>query len=617
MDHKCPRCARTFSGSSRFCPYDGAPLESPAAAGVRDPLAGILVADRYRLEERIGEGGMGTVYRAVHVLLDRPVALKILRDDLPAFANPAKRFQREARAASGIDHENVIRILDFGRADQGFLYLVMEFVEGDALSGVLAREGTLHPGRAVDLATQIAGALEAAAELGIVHRDLKPENILLTRRGDRGDFVKILDFGLAKLLTVADTGPLTISGNVFGTPAYMSPEQCKGAAVDVRSDIYALGILLYEMIAGTPPWTGSYASLFRAQLTRPPPPIRATFPEAQCPPALEVAILRCLEKDPAARFQTPAELRAALEAVGLPRPGGKPGSLRRRAGDGTLARGVAPTLAVPAAAPPSETFRADDSRETDTGEEGLEEQLGQLRRRREESLVRIAEMLHRRGHLPAAGQAVLVAIRRREGELSEIGEQVAVAEAEVEEAERASRELAASVHKEIAATNLSAESLREDSARLDAEVERLRAALSEVQVRVLSGGTTGPAVEARDEIRRALAVAESASVAKTAEVFKADMAAKDRARELGAELRAGEERVAKLEGTLKARLYALRETETDVAQDYEILGAVIYDLDELLSRDFKGPYGTLRNLDREITQRAALLALQSRRAPRP
>ncbi len=576
---------------------------------------GILVADRYRLEERIGEGGMGTVYKAVHVLLDRPVALKILRDDVPAFANPAKRFQREARAASGIDHENVIRILDFGRADQGFLYLVMEFVEGDALSGVLAKEGAIHPARAVDVAVQIAGALEAAAELGIVHRDLKPENILLTKRGDRGDFVKVLDFGLAKLLTVADTGPLTITGNVFGTPAYMSPEQCKGAPVDGRSDIYALGILLYEMVAGTPPWTGSYASLFRAQLTRPPPPIRETFREVQCPPALEVAIFRCLEKDPDRRFQTPAELRIALEALGMARPGGKPSALRRRAGDGTLARGVAPTMAaaVAAAAPPSETFRAEDARATDTGEDGLEEQLGQLRRRREESLVRIGETLHRRGHLPAAGQAVLVAVRRREGELAELGEQVALAEAEVEEGERTSRELAASVHKEVAGTNIEAEALREDSRRLDAEVDRLRAALSEVQVRVLSGGTSGPATEARDEIRRSLADAESGAVAKTAELFKADMVAKDRTRELGAQLRAAEERVARLEGTLKAKLFALRETESAVAEDYEILGAVIYDLDELLSQGFKGPYGTLRNLDREIGQRAALLALQSRK----
>jgi serine/threonine protein kinase len=365
-----------------------------------DPLVGRVLSDRYRIEERIGEGAMGAVYRGTHVLLERPVAIKVLGMGEPARGSAERRFEREARAASVVDHENVVRILDFGRSEDGILFLVMEYVEGPLLSDAIDA-GHFPPRRAVAIATQIAGAIEAAAEAGIVHRDLKPDNVVLTTKTGRADWVKVLDFGLAKILG-PDVPALTAQGAVFGTPAYMSPEQCRGADVDVRSDLYALGIVLYEMLAGRPPFRGGHANVFRAHLHEPVPPI------GSCPPALEAIVRRCLEKAPAARFQTAGELRASLISF----------------------------ASVPAARP------APDARATEVDDNSLLEQLGLLRKRREDTLVDLGTRLVQRRVAPAAVRALVAEIKAREAERVAAGEAVAVLEAELEEREADSREMA-------------------------------------------------------------------------------------------------------------------------------------------------------------------------------
>jgi eukaryotic-like serine/threonine-protein kinase len=209
-----------------------------------DPALGKVIAGRYRLEARIGEGGMGIVYRARHVLIDRVVAVKLIRPDLRGETHLRAWMLREARAANRVDHAHIIDIHDIGETDEGELYLVMEYLVGTPLSSELAR-GPLPLGRGLDILEQMGAALTRAHDLGVVHRDLKSDNILLTQRGGRKDFVKILDFGLAAL---AHDPRLAPKGAVFGTPEYMSPEQARGEQAGPHSDLYALGVLFFEML---------------------------------------------------------------------------------------------------------------------------------------------------------------------------------------------------------------------------------------------------------------------------------------------------------------------------------------------------------------------------------
>ena len=212
-----------------------------------------VIAGRYRLEQRIGEGGMGIVYRARHVLIDRVVAVKLIRPDLRGETHLRAWMLREARAANRVDHAHIIDIHDIGETDDGELYLVMEYLVGTPLSTEIAR-GPMPIQRAVDVLEQMGAALARAHDLGVVHRDLKSDNILLTTRGGRKDFVKILDFGLAAL---AHDPRLAPKGAVFGTPEYMSPEQARGETAGPQSDLYALGILFFEMITGQLPFRSS------------------------------------------------------------------------------------------------------------------------------------------------------------------------------------------------------------------------------------------------------------------------------------------------------------------------------------------------------------------------
>lgn len=278
--------------------------------GVSDPMIGKVVAGRYRLEARLGEGGMGIVYRARHVLIDRVVALKLVRPDLRGETHLRAWMLREARAANRVDHAHIIDIHDIGETEEGELYLVMEYLVGTALSSELAR-GPLPIIRGVDILEQMCAGLARAHDLGVVHRDLKSDNILLTVRGGRKDFVKILDFGLAALARDPRLAP---KGAVFGTPEYMSPEQARGEDAGPHSDLYALGILFFEMLTGQLPFRSTdRETLLEMQRKALPPKPRALQPDVH--PAGEAIVLRLLEKDPGKRFQDAHHLQEELKAL--------------------------------------------------------------------------------------------------------------------------------------------------------------------------------------------------------------------------------------------------------------------------------------------------------------
>ena len=270
-----------------------------------------FIAGRFRIECVIGTGGMGTVYRATHLGLQRPVAVKIIKPEFATDADVAERFLREARTMARLRHAHAAMIFDAGSLPDGRHFIVMEFVEGPTLSEVLLRDGQFSPERTVEIAVQICDVLEEAHELGIIHRDLKPSNIMLNKRG-----VRVVDFGVAKVLAssaeTTATHASTGSGQIIGTPRYMSPEQCLGQRVGARSDLYSLGVLLYEMLAGRPPFVDPLPSaVLVKQATAPPPPLPRLRPDIPRPLALAVHSL--LAKRPEDRPRTAASARSILE----------------------------------------------------------------------------------------------------------------------------------------------------------------------------------------------------------------------------------------------------------------------------------------------------------------
>ena len=322
---KCPKCLRQFYAGETVCPVDGMPLGADATVphgdGVdvppADGLVGLVLDDKYRLDERLGEGGMGAVYRATHLLIERPVAVKVLSPRLVTDDAAKERFRREARAAGRLQHTNAVAVTDFGETREGLAYLVMELLEGRPLREVLARDAPLDPARAVSLMLQISAAVEAAHEAGIIHRDLKPGNIFLVQRPDSPYIVKVLDFGIAKIAAddegnLVDT--LTGAGVMIGTPRYMSPEQCDGAELTPASDVYSLGVILYEMLTGQTPFSGvSPLALALAHSSESPRPPRELV--ASIPPSLEAVVLRALEKAAEARPADAGEFRRELFSV--------------------------------------------------------------------------------------------------------------------------------------------------------------------------------------------------------------------------------------------------------------------------------------------------------------
>ncbi len=276
----------------------------------QDPMLGRVVAGRYRLEARAGEGGMGVVYRARHVLIDRVVALKLIRPDLRGETHLRAWMLREARAANRVDHAHIIDIHDIGETEEGELYLVMEYLVGTSLSSELAK-GPMPLSRAVDILEQMCAALARAHDLGVVHRDLKSDNILLSTRGGRKDFVKILDFGLAHLAMDPRLAP---KGAVFGTPEYMSPEQARGEEAGPPSDLYALGVLFFEMLTGQLPFrSNDRDTLLEMQRSAPAPKPSAIKPDVL--PQAESVVLKLLEKERRKRYQDAHHLHEELKAL--------------------------------------------------------------------------------------------------------------------------------------------------------------------------------------------------------------------------------------------------------------------------------------------------------------
>src|SRR5215472_10711435 len=282
----------------------------PQPSKPTDPMLGRVIAGRYRLEARIGEGGMGVVYRARHVLIDRVVAVKLIRPDLRGETHLRAWMLREARAANRVDHAHIIDIHDIGETEEGELYLVMEYLVGTSLSSELAR-GSMALARGVDILEQMCAALARAHDLGVVHRDLKSDNILLTTRGGRKDFVKILDFGLAHLAMDPRLAP---KGAVFGTPEYMAPEQARGEEANSQSDLYALGVLFFEMLTGQLPFrSDDRETLLEMQRTAIAPRPRSI--KSDVLPAAEVIVVKLLEKDRRKRFQDGHHLHEELKSL--------------------------------------------------------------------------------------------------------------------------------------------------------------------------------------------------------------------------------------------------------------------------------------------------------------
>ena len=312
----CPTCGREYPDTTTLCPADGAVLKR---AGNDDRLVGQVLAGKYRIDDKIDEGGMGCVYRATHVLMEKVVAVKVLHPALAADDKIVQRFTREAKAASRISHPHAINVTDFGESENGVVYLVMEYLRGRTLKDIVRSGGPMTLQRAVEIVRQVAGALDVAHAEGVVHRDLKSDNIMLDE-ATGGDWAKVLDFGIAKIQqterSIHETDPgLTAPNLIIGTPQYMSPEQCSQASdIDARSDIYSFGVILYEMLAGHVPFTGdSPTAIMMKHIQEPPPSILEE--RKDLPAEVGRVVARALAKRPEDRFQSAGELSAALASA--------------------------------------------------------------------------------------------------------------------------------------------------------------------------------------------------------------------------------------------------------------------------------------------------------------
>jgi len=313
---QCPACGQRFSRDAAFCPFDGTKLEVATYDPLADPLIGATIDGRYEVLELLGEGGMGMVYRVRHAALGREFALKALRRDLARDEELSARFIQEAKATAAVRHPNVVAITDFGHLPDGVPYFVMELLVGETLAHVIKAGGPLPAGRAMRIVQQVAAGLGAAHRAGVVHRDLKPENVFLVGGVDGGvasDDVRVVDFGAAKII---GSSRVTRQGIVFGTPHYMSPEQASGEPVDHRADIYALGVIMYEMFTGRVPFEAdTYMGVLTQHMFVQPVPPSQIAPGAKELGALEEITLVCLAKKPEERFATMEAVSEAIASV--------------------------------------------------------------------------------------------------------------------------------------------------------------------------------------------------------------------------------------------------------------------------------------------------------------
>ncbi len=315
----CLECNQEFSGIITNCPHDNSLLFTRA----KDHFVGTVLDNAYEIQAIIGQGGMGIVYRARHKLMDRIVAVKMLQSQLTSDSVSVKRFQHEAKAASRLDHPNVIKVSDFGISPTGQPYIVMDYLEGTSLADVIKKSGHVCVERTIRIISQACDALDHAHQQGLIHRDLKPTNIVLVTYDDEKDFVKVVDFGVAKLLGsgAPDGQKLTQTGAICGSPVYMSPEQCLGLELDARSDIYSMGVVLYETLSGKLPILGkTMVETMSKHINEMPPRFAEVREDLYIPERLETIIFKAMSKDPSHRYNTMGELRSDLQ-LAMPHSG--------------------------------------------------------------------------------------------------------------------------------------------------------------------------------------------------------------------------------------------------------------------------------------------------------
>lgn len=300
----CPRCKSIYSTPVSRCVLDGSPIVEQE----EDPLVGAQI-DHYRIQESIGRGAMGCVYAAKHAILQNECAIKVLYGNFAFNRRLTERFRREAQAAGKMDHPNIVSVLDFGRTQNGLTYLVMEMVRGSTLEEVIEKDGPFSPIRAARIARQVAAALEEAHARGFVHRDLKPANIMLTTSGPY-EMAKLLDFGVVGLIQAAATAKLTAVGHIVGTPSYMAPEQARESRVTPAADLYALGIIIYEMLSGRAPFDGGVTEVLLKQIAERPPPLAPSR-------GLERLVYWLLEKKPDQRPSSATQVIEEIDKLNL------------------------------------------------------------------------------------------------------------------------------------------------------------------------------------------------------------------------------------------------------------------------------------------------------------
>ena len=305
----CPTCSAVYRSRTPFCSGDGTRLLSGP-----DPLIGQTLAGRYQIASALGWGAMGRVYRAEHLHLGRTCAIKVLFGELAADEEMRKRFAREAKAAALLSHPNLVSVSDFGQSEHGLSFLVMDYIGGRSLSALIGDEAPLEEERIVGLGISLCEGLAYLHDRGMVHRDLKPDNVIVTRRGEL-EVPCILDFGLAIPYENPEQARCTAEGIVCGTPSYMSPEHALDAPLDPRTDLYSLGVILYEMIAGVTPFSGDNYAVAVAAAVSPPPPIRERNPSACPSPALEALVMSLLSKDVNLRPSSAEEVAAVLGSI--------------------------------------------------------------------------------------------------------------------------------------------------------------------------------------------------------------------------------------------------------------------------------------------------------------
>ena len=310
----CPACDRRYEDEMRLCGVDGTALEFVREErSKRDAYIGRIIKGRYQIIKKLGEGGMGAVYLAKQISMARNVALKVLQGSYATDDEFIGRFRREARLAASLNHPCIVTVYDFDQGEEGILFIAMEYVDGKSLTEVIRSDGPLDIGRVAGLGIQIAEGLDAAHRVGVIHRDIKPDNIMVVGDED-SEKVKLMDFGIARLRDAGTTSRLTRAGVIMGTPAYMAPEQAEGAEVSERTDIYALGIVLYEMISGSVPFRASTpGAVLVKQMREIPLPLRTLRREV--PESIESVVMKALEKKPENRQRNLREFAQGLKRV--------------------------------------------------------------------------------------------------------------------------------------------------------------------------------------------------------------------------------------------------------------------------------------------------------------